>query len=327
MCVDVDRGKHPFWDLLLANRSLHSRSSREGQGLQCHCYHACRRGKSQVGRSMDEFLGNFEPREGKTWSTSVYHVHPVIMQYAFPSFWGTPTQFVYSSCGSSAFAFFCAASGQDCSFAERIVAFAAVSWTSRGIPQCICRSCFKSNTFCITHQLQVRMNRGCLQWNQRDTSGSWWFYQCFIVTLKPLRCKVLRRRTLHNSTNKHPSIATRLKAFSSVDPFVLFIGWRSVGWCLDYVTPMSSSPEMRLGALAIPAIDTSVTMSCKPRVTTENQMRYPRHIFDCTFVGCSVEWCAETTQVTHEEQDLLERLCGLGLGYFKYSADIFSAVS
>ena len=32
-------------------------------------------------------------------------------------------------------------------------------------------------------------------------------------------------------------------------------------------------------------------------------------------------------QATHEEQNLLERLCGLGLGYFKYSADILSAVS
>jgi len=40
-----------------------------------------------------------------------------------------------------------------------------------------------------------------------------------------------------------------------------------------------------------------------------------------------VGWRAETTQVTHEEQNLLERLCGLGLGYFKYSANILSAVS
>lgn len=142
MCVDLDRGKHPFWDLLLANRSLHSRSSGEGQGFQCHCYHACRRGKSQVGRSMDEFLGNFEPREGKNM---VYQCLPLTSSYhaiCFPRVLRNPTQFVYSSCGSSAFAFFCAASGQDCSFAERIVAFAAVSWTSRGIPHCILQVVF-----------------------------------------------------------------------------------------------------------------------------------------------------------------------------------------
>lgn len=143
------------------------------------------------------------------------------------------------------------------------------------------------NTFWIAHQLQVvhSWHRGCLQWNQRDISGSWWFYPHF-QTLKVTGICV--RDSLHNSSTTNIYIPTmRLKAFSSVDPFVLFIGWRSVGWCLDCVIRMSSSPEMRLGAWEGHISHYELQ---EKGVTTENQMRYPR-IFDCTFVGCS-SWMA-----------------------------------
>lgn len=70
-----------------------------------------------------------------------------------------------------------------------------------------------------------------------------------------------------------------------------------------------------------------LTMSCKKK-GLQLKIRWDIHVFSTVLLlDVPVGWRAETTQVTHEEQNLLERLCGLGLGYFKYSANILSAVS